>query len=273
MNPTCLLINLSDTPLDWMLSVILKKQKIASTRDPVTWSIATKYYNAQVDLHQLTVNNILSKDEQIRQVIDNCEAVIFYLGLATNLEDVEACWGEIHSAEPAVCLMVVDEAKEERRTRLLDWCLTNQFELVECDEDVEEEEDEEEAIKECTGKERVGEALEAHTWSNLTLVEEGEAGSEGEEEKKDSPEKAGGLEPNLDVEIDALLEGKNGEIGEDANFEDLFAQFASIRDRSANLNPDERKAYAERVAIAFWKSMGGSDDEIDGLDDLEDLSD
>jgi len=27
------------------------------------------------------------------------------------------------------------------------------------------------------------------------------------------------------------------------------------------------KKYAEKVAIAFWRAMGGDEDEIDGLDD------
>jgi len=271
MNPTCLIINLSDTCMDWMLGVILKTQDFKSTESPIVWSVATKYYNAKVDLHLVPVQKVVDgKDEQVKEVIDNCEAVIFYLGLKTNLDEAAAAWVEIQkSAEPGVCLMVVDSAVEPSRTKLLGWCLENQFELVECDEDVEEEE-EEDAIKECTGKERVGEALEAHTWSNLELVEENEGAGGGMEEKQDAPEKRVALEPNIDAEIDALLDGNNGENGEDANFEDLFAQFASIRDKSSNLNPEERKAYAEKVAIAFWKSMGGSDDEIDGLDDLSD---
>lgn len=272
MNPTCLLINLSDSSMDWMLSVILKTQNFKPTDNPITWSVATKYYNAQVDIHQVPVQKVVDgKDEQVRQIIDNCEAVIFYLGMTTSLDDAAAAWDQIQkSAEPGVCLLVVDSAVEPSRTKLLGWCLENQFELVECDEDVEEDEDEDDGIRECTGKDRVGEALEAHTWSNLELVEEKDVAGGGREEKQDSPEKRVALEPHLDAEIDALLEGHNGESGEDANFEDLFAQFATIRDKSANLNPEERKAYAEKVAIAFWKSMGGSDDEIDGLDDLSD---
>ena len=29
------------------------------------------------------------------------------------------------------------------------------------------------------------------------------------------------------------------------------------------LPPEERKAYAEKVAMSFWTAIGGSDDEID----------
>ena len=76
---------------------------------------------------------------------------------------------------PAVCLYVVptasdvSEAGEVTRTEILDWCLTNQFELVQCDDEEDEEGDE---FDEREGKVRIVSALKAHTWSNLRLEEE-----------------------------------------------------------------------------------------------------
>ena len=111
--------------------------------------------------------------------------------------------------------------------------------------------------------------MEAHTWSNLKLV-----GEDCKNSENDSEEASASVEtPNkeidmLDVEaeIDSLLQTQAQDGEDDQNFEALFSQFTSIRDKSANLDPEGRKAYAEEVAIAFWKAMGGSDDEIDGLD-------
>ena len=54
---------------------------------------------------------------------------------------------------------------EASRTNILDWCLTNQFELVQCDDDDQEEDE----FDEREGKDRILSALKAHTWSNLEL--------------------------------------------------------------------------------------------------------
>ena len=62
------------------------------------------------------------------------------------------------------------EAGEVTRTEILDWCLTNQFELVQCDDEEEYEEGDE--FDEREGKVRIVSALKAHTWSNLRLEEE-----------------------------------------------------------------------------------------------------
>lgn len=35
--------------------------------------------------------------------------------------------------------------------------------------------------------------------------------------------------------------------------------------RASSLPASERKDYAEKVAIAFWRAMGGSEEEIAGL--------
>ena len=76
------------------------------------------------------------------------------------------------------------------RTEIMGWCLQNSIELVECDEgEGEEEDDEDEGIEEKIGRARVVEALKAHTWSNLELLEsqgrrrgEREEGSDGDSE-------------------------------------------------------------------------------------------
>ena len=49
------------------------------------------------------------------------------------------------------------------------------------------------------------------------------------------------------------------------SFEALFAQLSTFRDRSTNMRDEERKAFAESVAVQFFNALGGedsSDDEI-----------
>ena len=93
-----------------------------------------------------------------------------------SLERSEKVWERLREFSPAVCLYVVPtasdvpEAGEVSRTEILDWCLTNQFELVQCDDEEEDEEGDE--FDEREGKVRIVSALKAHTWSNLRLEEE-----------------------------------------------------------------------------------------------------
>lgn len=38
-----------------------------------------------------------------------------------------------------------------------------------------------------------------------------------------------------------------------------------MKERASSLPATERKDYAEKVAIAFWRALGGSEEEIAGL--------
>ncbi|RUS81543.1 hypothetical protein EGW08_010713 [Elysia chlorotica] len=49
-------------------------------------------------------------------------------------------------------------------------------------------------------------------------------------------------------------------------FEQLFMKLKVMKDRAENLTPDERKKYAEKVALSFWNAIGGDEDEIGDLD-------
>ena len=60
---------------------------------------------------------------------------------------------------------------EASRTSILEWCLQNQFELVE-PESTEEDEEDIDDFGEKEGKARIASALKAHTWSNLELLED-----------------------------------------------------------------------------------------------------
>ncbi len=60
--------------------------------------------------------------------------------------------------------------------------------------------------------------------------------------------------PNLEANMDS--------------FESLFAQLASMKEKSSNLSPADRKLYAEQVAMSFYAAMGSSDDEFDDVNDI-----
>lgn len=54
--------------------------------------------------------------------------------------------------------------------------------------------------------------------------------------------------------------------GEDGSFENLFSSFEHLKKTAASLPPTQRRDYAEKVAVAFWRAMGGDEEEVDGLD-------
>ena len=107
----------------------------------------------------------------------------------------------LRALSPAVCLYLVPSASEDpgpgevSRTEILDWCLTNQFELVQCDDEEEEE------FEEREGEARIISALKAHTWSNLRL------------------EEAASAQPGLPPDLQPGLPTQNSE--DDINFESL----------------------------------------------------
>jgi len=39
--------------------------------------------------------------------------------------------------------------------------------------------------------------------------------------------------------------------------------------KASRLNDSERKLYAEKVTLAFWRAVGGDNEEIEGLDESE----
>ncbi len=39
--------------------------------------------------------------------------------------------------------------------------------------------------------------------------------------------------------------------------------------KASRLNDNERKLYAEKVTLAFWRAVGGDNEEIEGLDESE----
>ncbi|XP_064607868.1 alpha- and gamma-adaptin-binding protein p34-like [Liolophura sinensis] len=53
------------------------------------------------------------------------------------------------------------------------------------------------------------------------------------------------------------------------SFEQLFEKLRIMKEKAEGLPPEQRKAYAEKVAVSFWKAIGGDEDEIDGLVDSD----
>lgn len=65
-----------------------------------------------------------------------------------------------------------------------------------------------------------------------------------------------------------MLESAIG--GSDESFDQLFEKLSEMKLKTESMSTDERRAFAEKMAISFWKSLGGNESEIEGLSSDED---
>lgn len=54
------------------------------------------------------------------------------------------------------------------------------------------------------------------------------------------------------------------------SFEELFQAMSLMKNQASTLQGADRKAYAEKMTMAFWQAIEGSPDEIEGLDSSPD---
>lgn len=80
-------------------------------------------------------------------------------------------------------------------------------------------------------------------------------------------DKGGGTQDNSLDEDMALFQALGNEDPGSESFEEMFAKMASMKEKAASLPLEERKKYAEKVVVSFWKAIGGDEDEIEGLSD------
>ncbi|KAI8480784.1 hypothetical protein Bbelb_414690 [Branchiostoma belcheri] len=67
----------------------------------------------------------------------------------------------------------------------------------------------------------------------------------------------------------SIISGLANEYPGGESFEAMFDRMKDMKDKAANLPDQDRKAYAEKVAISFWRAMGGDEEEIEGLSDSD----
>jgi hypothetical protein len=47
----------------------------------------------------------------------------------------------------------------------------------------------------------------------------------------------------------------------------MLFNLKEMREKSMQLNGEERKNYAQKVVVDFWRALGGDEEEIKNLDD------
>jgi len=280
---------------------------IAANLDFATfhYPIETKYYSAAARICHVTEKNLGP-----RSFAESIEGLIAHVDPQQDPKSSLNQWKSfINQWDPSLKLLVCEKFHgEEQKYPMLDWCIENEFELIELDPD-EEAKAEFAEFNEKFGVDRIAQALRSHEWSSAELKddepheehlrrlkemlfeeedlkmqkrfeEQSSSSAENsastfeaklelskpkkskEEAKAESAAKIDSLFADSDMEFFNAVAG--GEDGSES-FEALFEKFAELKQKAADLPPDERKNYAEKVTMAFWRAIGGDEEEIAGV--------
>lgn len=225
------------------------------------WLIENKYYSAAL---RLILVHDTNPSDSTRALVNEVEAVVisFDLGNDGSLTKAKQ-WGELFKEQDIeIKVLLAEESgqiddKKQFRERVNDWCVENDFELVECCQNEEDQKNDD--FPEKIGFERIKEALDAHMWPNMIRKKNVSAAKTGPTHKgEDSKGAAGGDK----AEDEAIFNGNEAQL---ENFEELLGSIQEMKMHAQSLSDNERKEYAEKVTLAFWRSMGLDEDEISGL--------
>lgn len=213
-----------------------------------SWSIDTKYYTAKVDF--CPVKTDANRCEEFNESV---EAVIVYFdsNIESGLEDVKMWSRLLEDCEPDVKLLISDVCNADTKvpkSKAVEWCVKNGFELIELSPVLTEECTNDDIIKETHGVERILEALQSHLWSNMIMKSKEQDSSE----KEDTSTMKNMLN-------DVFLED------DQAEFTELFQQLSMMKESVQSMPVRERRQCAEQVVTAFWRAIGGDEDEIADL--------
>lgn len=257
------------------------------------WKLDNRYYSATVTLYSIQEKTDFDED-----ICDNTQATIFYFDgkEPSSFENVLNWMPSLKDIESEVQLLICEtfDCDEKYKKKILNWCVENEYELIEINPPPESDEEEDDGLfSKSKGFGRVIDALHAYVWSHLVIKDEIKPKDpvtvrEQEVRKKinrlaasaSSPKVPEDNSKKMRVDIsEFLLEEQwpqkvsKQDDPEGESVEALFAKFSSMKEKASGLHGEERKKYAEKVAIAFWKAMGGAEDEIAGLDDDDDDDD
>lgn len=239
------------------------------------WHIDTKYYEADVNL--CVIRNKMISSQELAETV---QAVVLYFDSNQNegLNMAGSWLPFVRDYCAEVKIMLCSCCKEKpavgiSKLQAQEWCVKEGFELVELEPEVDEEWEAEQDFIETNGIKRVIQALHAHVWPNLVMKErkeptkfqgllhggrnihqDGTTSIEEDALKLDTAT-ADFSEGNIEERLEELMES-------DTEFSELFSQLHVMKERVSNLPHDQRKACAEQVVFAFWKAIGGDEEEV-----------
>ena len=231
------------------------------------WHVSTKYYEADIHLCAMKSKVVSSPG-----FANSVQGVVLYFDneLPDSLRLVNEWLVLLKEYQPEIKILVCRQCSDESETginkrEIQEWCIKEEFELVELDPEKDEECELEQDFPEAIGIKRVRQALEAHVWPNLILKDRKEPTSmsgllhggtcKSTESNYESVSYTPG-EDNVEPSLEEIFGKQN------VNFCELFGQLASMKERASSMPSDERKAFAEQLVLAYWNALGGDEDQI-----------
>lgn len=231
------------------------------------WHIDSKYYKADIQLCSMESKIISSPD-----FANSVQGVVLYFDSEQpdSLMVVDEWLVLLKEYQAEIKILVCPQCKEKsehgvNKLQVQEWCLKEEFELVELNPITDDDDSGSDDFPEATGIKRVCQALEAHIWPNLTLknrkeptcmanlLNGGVCLSTGSDYESASYIPG---EDNIEPSLEDICDKENVE------FCELFSQLASMKERASNMPSNERKAFAEQLVLAYWNALGGDEDQI-----------
>lgn len=248
--PCALVLSNTNIKPQSLIKLISKSDSVDEDKSATVkcnWLIDSKYYTAEICLMGIKEDFQRSEDFNNR-----VEALILHVDTnkLSGLKELDR-WDKIdQDCDPDIKLLVANYCNNDTKVtkaKATEWCLKKGYELIELYPTSNEEDNTASDFDEKVGAERIIEALQSHMWSNLVLKSQ---------TKKETSHKSGIDSSNskdiIDEDLDDNLE----------EFTELFSQLHSIRESLNCLQPRDRKKCAEHMVTAFWKAIGGDEEEL-----------
>ncbi|XP_060532599.1 alpha- and gamma-adaptin-binding protein p34-like [Cylas formicarius] len=252
-NPLIVVVSSSNTKPKSIIKLITKHNPEESSSGVIIhrWNINTKYYTADVSFVAFP-----SSYERSEEFNNQVEALIIHMDTnkESGIEDLDQYMVLEKECNPDIKLLVSNYCNEETkisRTKAIEWCIKRGFEFVEL-YPLTTEPAEQDILTEKFGIHRIIEALHAHTWSNLVLKPQKTKKTEGELKVCQKADQADRKTANSE-EKDSVL---------DDEFMELFSQIGMMRNSLGSLSTHQRRQCAEQMVTAFWKAIGGEEEEL-----------
>ncbi|XP_065912047.1 alpha- and gamma-adaptin-binding protein p34-like [Dysidea avara] len=225
--------------------------------DGVTcYNVDNKYYTATIHLHC----------EHIPPEGAEAILLIINIGQENSFDEAKKKWSQLQTSSSAEILILVSygelstgiEPSEHPVYQAAQvWCVEQGFELVWWQQGAQGSSQQGSLLDEQTGVDRIKEALQAHTWSNMTMKNSQETSHNSRKDKKSEDPKSREI-------INDML-GEPPRDDED-KFGELFDKFMSMKETAKSLPHEQRKEFAEKVVMQFWQAIGGDEDEVRSSD-------
>lgn len=258
--PSIVIVSCSNTKPQSLIKLLMKTVDIKTDDEnkgiiKQPWTIDTKYYTASV--HLVGLENHLLRPDEFNNTI---EALIIHMDTNkdSGLDDLSR-WEFLETkCNLDIKLLICNYCTEDTkitRNKALEWCLKRGFEFVELysANNTLEQEDE---FKEKTGVDRIIEALQSHTWSNLVMKSKKKSKQNLTNDKICDKVSTNFLE-NSELVLD---DSYGNDIADD--FTELFSQLHMMKDSLQNMPMNQRKQCAEQMVTVFWKAIGGEEEEL-----------